>query len=113
MAAFGGMLDARAIGKRPGFDGKPEAWTSWAFKFEGWCELLPDVGTTKISEALDRATAAMNDSDLDASGFGAEADEIARGLYYMLVQLCTGRALSIIRRCLRGNGLMVWRKLKM
>ncbi len=83
--------------------------TSWAFKFEGWCELLPGVGTTKISEALDRATAAMNDSDLDASGFCAEADEIARRLYYTLVQLCTGRALSIIRRCSSGNGLMVWR----
>ncbi len=91
MAAFGNLLDTRTNGKCPGFDGKPGGWTSWAFKFEGWCELLPDVGTTKISEALVRATAALQDLDLDATGFVSEADEIARGLYYTLVQLCIGR----------------------
>ncbi len=80
MAAFGGLFDTRTIGKCPGFDGKPKAWAQWAFKFEGWTELLPDVGTTKIADALDRAVGALSDGDLDASGFGAEADEVARGL---------------------------------
>ena len=111
-SAFGGLLDTRTLGKCPGFDGKPEGWQSWCFKFEGWTELLPDVGTTKIAEALDRAVAARADADLDAQLFGAEADQIARCLYYTLVQLCTGRALAIVRRCPRGNGLLAWRQMK-
>ncbi len=110
--AFGGLLDTSTIGKCPAFDGKAEVWTSWCFKFEGWTELLPDVGTTKIAEALDRAVAARTDGDLDSGMFGHEADEIARGLYYTLVQLCGGRAVSIIRCCPRGNGLLAWRLLK-
>ena len=94
------------------FDGSTEKWASWSFKFEAWCGLLPDVGTSTVIDLMDRAVAATSDGEVMINYMGAESATIAQNLYYILVQVMGGRGLMIVKKAERGNGLLIWRRLK-
>eukprot|EP00975_Prorocentrum_lima_P032025 6724060-Prorocentrum_lima.AAC.1 len=76
--AVNALLDTRAAGKAPTFDGSDNAWDEWAFKFSTWCGLLGAMEDgTRISQQLeaierDPAAAPM------ANQMGPQALEVAR-----------------------------------
>ncbi len=106
------LIDLKQLGKPAQFDGSPDKWAGWCFKFEAWCRLLPDHGTSVPLELMDRAVAAVSDNDVNSTTLGAEATAVALSLYYILVLMVAGRALMIVQEIERCNGLMAWRKLK-
>ncbi len=111
IAAFGSFLDLKSLSKCPNYAGKPEDWALWAFKFESWCGLLPDVGATSRMEVLGRAAAASTEGSVDITAFRDEAKTIASGIY-LLAQLVSDRVLAIARKTTKGNGLLAWHRLK-
>ncbi len=56
-------------------------------------------------ELMDRAAAATSDNNVSSTTLGAEATAVALSLYCILVQIVAGRALMIVRKTERGNGL--------
>ncbi len=61
---------------------------------------------------MDRAVAADGDNKVTIAATGHDSATIALNLYNVLVQMMSGRALMIVKKTERGNGLMSWRKLK-
>ncbi len=61
---------------------------------------------------MERAGNAVDVGALDMSTFGAEAKQVANSIYYLLVQLVGGRAMAIVRKVMKGNGLLAWYRLK-
>ena len=112
MAVASSFLDLRTLGKVSNFNGKPEEWPIWSFKFECWLGLVPDVGQSNVSDVMDRANSNIDEAALDMNTFGGEAKQVAQSIYYLLVQLVGGRALSIVRKTVKGNGLLAWHRLK-
>ena len=84
----------------------------WAFKFETWCGFLPDVGTSSVLDLMDRAVSASDDNSVTIAVLGQESATIAQSLYYIMVQVMSGRALMIVKKSERSNGLIIWRRLK-
>ncbi len=106
MAAGGGgngVIDLKTLGKPLQFDGSTEKWAAWAFKFETWCGLLPDVGTSSALELVDRAVAASDENQVMIAAMGQESANIAQNLYYIMVQVMSGRALMIVKKSECGN----------
>ncbi len=60
-----------------------------------------------VTELMGRGIAAAADAELAARTFGDEARALAKGLYYIIVQTVSGRALTFVRMPERGNGLLV------
>ena len=84
----------------------------WSFKFTCWLGLVPDIGSSRVGDVMERAGNAMDITALDSTTFGTEAKQVASSIYYLLVQLVSDRALPIVRKYPMGNGLMAWYKLK-
>ena len=84
----------------------------WSFRFESWAGLLPDVAGRPVLEFMELAAAARDETELQDEALGEEARKAARVLYHLLVQLVGGRALALVRRTPRGNGLLAWKRLK-
>ena len=61
---------------------------------------------------MDRAVAASDDNRVTISAMGQESATIAQSLYYIMVQVMSGRALMIVKKSERSNGLIIWRRLK-
>ena len=106
------FLGLRTLGKVVNFNGKPEEWPIWSFKFECWLGLVPDIGSSNVADVMERAGNAVGVASLDMSTFGGEAKQVATSIYYLLVQLVGGRALAIVRKVMKGNGLLAWYRLK-
>ena len=106
------FLDLKTLGKVVSFNGKPEEWPIWSFKFECWLGLVPDIGSSNVADVMERAGNAVDVGALDMSTFGAEAKQVANSIYYLLVQLVGGRAMAIVRKVMKGNGLLAWYRFK-
>ena len=106
------FLDLKTLGKVVSFNGKPEEWPIWSFKFECWLGLVPDIGSSNVADVMERAGNAVDVETLDMSTFGSEAKQVANSIYYLLVQLVGGRAMAIVRKVMKGNGLLAWYRLK-
>ncbi len=99
------FLDLRTLGKVVSFNGKPEEWPIRSFKFECWLGLVPDIGSSNVADVMERAGNAVDEQALDMSTFGGEAKQVATSIYYLLVQLVGGRAMAIVRKVVKGNGV--------
>ena len=44
------FLDLKTLGKVVSFNGKPEEWPIWSFKFECWLGLVPDIGSSNVAD---------------------------------------------------------------
>ncbi len=106
------LIDPKQRGKRAQYDGQPDKRASWRFKFEAWCGLLPDQGTSVPLDLMDKAVVAASVDEVSSRILGTEATAVSLSLYYTLVQMVAGRALMIVRKTDRGNGLMSRRKFK-
>ena len=97
------LLDQRGIGKCKGFSGKRENFEKFIFPFESYCALLG--WESLMIAARDETTEIDNDLLND------DAKAISRSLYHLLVSLCEGMAMNIVKLTERGNGFEALRKL--
>ena len=105
----GTLSDVKSIGKCSDFSGNDNEWLNWKFKFEAWFVLA--LGD--LDRDIDALLKGAEDHDgpvimTDLSDGQAKA---ARVLYAALVNLCRGKALTLARRCGRGEGFELWRRL--
>jgi hypothetical protein len=98
------IVNPRILEKCPMFDGSNEKWMEWSFVFHSVAGLIGLE--TSMEGAL---TVAESDMDFDSM----ETDHQARSkvLWYLLVNCCRGKALTIIRGGENRNGLLAWRRM--
>ena len=99
-----GLLDLRGIAKPVAFKGTEREWPEWSFKFEAWAALL---GMERLMQI-----ACSQEHPISLDGERAEVVAQAKTLYYVLVQVCEGRALGVVKSAPVCNGLETWRLLK-
>ncbi|CAE8737401.1 unnamed protein product, partial [Polarella glacialis] len=99
----GRMVDMRGVAKPPNFTGLETDWAEWKFRMEAILSLLglDDLAEAAVREGVDADARLLSD-----------ADELrSKMLYNLLVQLCSGKALSLVRTVRRADGLGSWAKL--
>ena len=103
------MVEQQLRLKMPGnYDGSQELWEDWDTKITGYCG-YQDLHPLTLMEAVrerDEKVAPSGNSEQVAALQGKSA-----GLYYLLLSLCTGSALQIVKSAGKGNGLEAWRLL--
>ena len=104
-----GLVDTRTVGKLEQFDGRPDRWGDWSFKARAWFGLLPESGGVVVETLLDAAE--EREDPIKGETLSEDQVRLARLVYNVLAQVCTGRALSVVRNVERGNGLECWRRL--
>ena len=96
------IVDTRAVGKPPVFEGADKDWSDWSFIFRSYTALLSRELENLMTQA-EQATAtipvAIDDDDR----------QLSRDLFHLLVMLTRGKALTEIRKAPAGNGLEAWR----
>ena len=97
------LLDSRGITKPANFSGKREDFEEWVFPFESYTAML---GWERFIAATAKAPAAITQDMIPE-----EARGIDSSLYHLLVSLCRGIALSIIKLVPRGHGFEALRML--
>ena len=90
------MVDLRGLGRPPTFGGKESEWQEFRFKLESLGSLL----------GLERAMQVR-----DGSLLPAEDRVKSHFLYNLLVQICEGRALLLIRNVRNADGCCAWQRL--
>ena len=94
------IVDLKGVA-RPGiFGGEPGQWREWKFKFETTAALL---GLDEILEAIPNTCASLR-----TETFGEALRARSRLLYSILAQVCSGKALAVIRTSERMNGVHAW-----
>jgi len=97
--------DPRLLEKPDQFDGSPERWSEWRFRFVAWFSaVVPNAAT-----ALEEAAAARTEIDMTA----ASTPLVRSGgfLYAALASYCRGLPLQMVRAAEAGNGWEAWRAL--
>ena len=92
------LVDLRGVAKPPMFTGRVEDWSDFRFKMENITALL------SLDDLLQR----------EASGSAClEPGDEPKGkfLYNLLVQVCHGKALALVRLVPRADGASAWRSL--
>ena len=100
----GKIFDMKNLMKLPPFDGEDGKWREWKFGIENVLSMMSLDRLMKWAEKT-------NSVDLEIEFFSEDKLEAARFLYGILIQVCTGKALSILRLCEDKNGLLAWLKL--
>ena len=95
------LADLRGICKPPMYDGRPSAFAEWKFRLRNFAALL---NLDLALEWAEKHTLA----DLDRVQFDPVDAAKDKLLYGLLVQVCTGRALAVIRRATGAHGLQSW-----
>ena len=88
----------------PNYDGRREAFESWAFQFEAYGGLLG--WTTLLEAAVQR-----QDTPVVLAEQAEETIKISAAIYHILAQCVRGPALSILKLTPRGQGLEAVRRL--
>jgi hypothetical protein len=99
----GRLMDLRGVGKFPTFNGQDADWAEWRFRFQVGADML-DLGD-HMQMALQEPNA------IPMGNLNKDSKQRAKLLYGILVQVCSGRALGIIRTVRGSNGLEAWRAL--
>ena len=95
---------SRLLGRPKCFSGREDEWHDWSLKFGAIAATLSDHASVWMSGALRHTTEITLDQPDEAS-----ARIFARQMYTLLIHLCEGRALAIVRGALDHNGLEAWR----
>eukprot|EP00971_Amphidinium_carterae_P330268 6463206-Amphidinium_carterae.1 len=107
MAGLGiGLIDTRALTKIRAFDGKESSWRDWSFQFESYCGLL--------SAALHRHMTEVKNVTTPLHSMQILQDDLAvlsRSMFFLLVQLVGGVAMTIVRGVEEQHGFEAWRRL--
>ena len=91
------LIDLRGVGRPPTFSGKEEDWADFKFRMESAGSLL---GLECVMEGPEKP-------------LSPEETIKAKFLYNLLVQVCEGRGLLLIRQVRRADGAAAWRRLRM
>ena len=97
---------ARLLGRPKSFAGREDEWHDWSLKFGATATTLSEYASTWMSDALKMNT----EITLDQPSQGT-AKVFARQLKTLLIHLCEGRALALVRGAPDHNGLEAWRLL--
>ena len=100
------LVDLRPLSRPPQFAGRDSDWEPFCFKFESWCS-LPGLAVAPLMRE-----AATHHAPITLDNLGEAQKQQAAVLYHLLIQLCAGKALSLIRLVEPANGLEAWRQLK-
>ena len=103
--AFSPLIDTRMLTKPCSFSGREEDWSSFATVTRAYCGALDRRLLGEMEEAAAEAAAVFNDNMEEGKKHRSQT------LFYLLVMLVEGRALSIAENCKTGEGLELWRKL--
>ena len=112
MPAVGGdqqqhsMGQTSRLGRPKCFSGREDGWHDWSLKFGAMAATLSDHASVWMNGALQHTTEITLDQPDEAS-----ARIFARHMYTLLIHLCEGRALAIVRGAPDHNGLEAWRLL--
>ena len=99
----GRLVDLKGVGRFPAFSGEGADWPEWRFRFENGADLI-DMG-----DAMTMAVQAKQ--PIEFNRLLSKYAQRAKLLYGVLVQACSGRALSLLRLVRQRNGLEGWRQL--
>ena len=98
----GKMVDFKGVGKFPSFTGEEADWPDWLFRFENCADLID------LTESMELAV--KEKEPIDSARLYPKYAQRARLLYGVVVQTCSGRALSLLRLAPNKNGLEGWRQ---
>ena len=94
------IVDLKGVARPGRFSGEASHWREWKFKFETSAALL---GMDEVLDAIPLAT-----MDLHMHSLSEGLRLRARVLYSILAQVCSGKALAIVRTAERLNGIHAW-----
>ena len=110
----GKLVDTRAIGRPPNFNGKDAEWATWSFKFSTWMSSQFDQGEAILRWAEDRGGDQITQEVLDTLYLEKpSAEELNRQLHVCLTHLMDGgsKAFEIVKNSQKHLGLDAWRRL--
>ena len=97
---------SRLLGRPKCFSGREEEWHDSSLKFGATTATLSDHASVCVTGSLKLSTEIMLDQQVQAA-----ARIFVRQMYTLLIHLCEGRALAIVRGAPDRNGLEAWRLL--
>ena len=100
-----GVVDTRVLGKPDNWDGIEKALPKWSFVAKAY------AGDIDQKLADDMTIAELSTTSLDNEVVTPEAQARSVQLYFILIMLCTGRALDRIANAPHGGGMEPWRLL--
>ena len=100
------IVDNKLAAKPKSFSGKESEWAAWAFKWKAYVAALD----ARMGEALIEARTLTDDRVLNAA-LDADAAARSRQLYFALVLIVEGEALSVIKPAGNGEGFYAWKLL--
>ena len=96
------LVNLKDLAKPMPFDGSEANWRDWRFRFENVCTLLG---------FLDQMQEATRHAGVELEALELDYVEAARVLYSILVCVCGGKALSLVRSLPQGSGFRAWKLL--
>ena len=97
---------SRLLGRSKYFSRREDEWHDWRLMFGATAATLPDQASVWMHGALKQSSEITLDQPDQAA-----ARIFARQMYTLLVHLCEGRALAIVRGAPDHNGLEAWKLL--
>ena len=94
-------MDLKGVARPPPFSGRQEDWAEWRFKFLSAMDLLAIGRYMRLAESVERPVTVAEMSDLTR-----QKSEL---LHAILVAVCNGKALTLLKLVRGSNGLEVWR----
>jgi hypothetical protein len=98
------VLDTRQVSKPSNFDGDPNSWREWKFKFLNYCTLLSP-------EYDDFLTASETSVDPIPMQADAVRKRLQTVLFALLASLLSGKPLKLLQLQAERNGFESWRLL--
>ena len=105
MRATGQVVDTRVLGKSDKWDCSEMAWSNWSFVAKAYAGAIDQ----KLSD--DMAMANVSTTVLNNDSMSPEAEARSVQLYFILIMLCTRRALDRIANAPHCWGMEAWRLL--
>ncbi len=99
------LLDLKGVARPPSFSGRQEEWAEWRFKFLSAMYLLGIGKYLRLAETVGRPITMTPE---EVSPAVRKKSEL---LYAVLVAVCSGKALTLLKLVRENNGLEVWRLL--
>ena len=104
--AFSPLIDTRMLTKPRSFNGKEEDWSQFATVTRAYCGALDPRLYNEMEEAAQQTVPVLNANLPDPA-----KQHRSQTIYYLLVMLVEGRAMSMAENCKCGEGFELWRKL--
>ena len=92
------------------FAGGKEGWSDWSFVFKATTRSI-SLAAFQIIDFVERATGPISEDLLSSTFMDVNTEKIGGELYDILVTLCKGEALAIVRSETGMQGFIAWQKL--